>query len=191
MISMLTGIVSYVEDESLTLNIGGVGYEVFSPSQFESASLVGQKVTFFIFTYVKEEALNLFGFLSMEEKKFFCQLLKVNGIGAKMALKIMMNESYQKIASNIRRGDVKSLLKLPKVGKKTAELMVLTLKDKVEAYENTNDFSDLPKNNDLISVLVNLGYGQSVVEKVVKNIDFELGFEESVKEGLKLLSSRP
>lgn len=190
MIGYLEGKLIDVEADAMTLLVSGVGYEVVAPLNTicELQSQKGQIVPLHIYTHVREDALVLFGFVSKEEKSFFLNLLKVNGVGPKMAINIMSGSSVDQIRNMVEHGDVKGLSKLPKVGKKTAEQLILTLKGKL-VLSSSAEATGKHK-VEIISALVNLGFKQSDVEKIVQNFSPDIELHEGVKKALQLLSNQ-
>ena len=129
MIGLLDGTVYDVSTDHFILMVGGVGYDISASAQTltDVHVLVGQPMKVWIHSHVREDAFQLFGFLTKPEKEFFLQLLKVNGVGPKMALSIMSGARVAQIQDWIEASDAKALSALPKVGKKTAEQIILTL----------------------------------------------------------------
>ncbi len=130
MIARLQGQVVEVSPESAIIDVAGVGYEVTCSVNTLFDWQAGQSVVVYTYTHVREDILQLFGFSTTREKEMFTTLLKVNGIGPKMAINILSGANVDQILMMVESEDVKGLSKLPKVGKKTAEQMVLTLKGK-------------------------------------------------------------
>ncbi len=201
MIALLKGSLAAIDMETCILLCGGVGYELYCPS-FTLADLqekLHQEVSLFVHTHVREDSLQLFGFLTSAEKSFFLSLLKVNGIGPKSALQIISGSSIDQISSMIENEDVKALSRLPKIGKKTAEQLILSLKGKLvidRDKEGKSSSHRLSKKQDnsvrtqVSSALVNLGFRFQDVERVLSGLDFseELSVEEGVRQGLVALS---
>ena len=190
MIGSLRGIVQDVTHESAIIEVGGVGYEILASlgTLAELSIKRGQTIFLLIYTNVREDAFQLFGFSDRQEKNFFVSLLKVNGIGPKMALNILSGERVERILQMIEQGDVKALSKFPKVGKKTAEQMILTLKGKLVLDEVPALAPRAPK-NELTSALVNLGFRLNEVEKVVEDLPIGLDLQEGLRRGLAALTS--
>lgn len=211
MIASLRGIISEVSGESAILDVNGVGYELIcslntlaelQTVSFESGagavakpgSTASKAVTVFTYTHVREDILQLFGFSTKTEKEMFLALLKVNGIGPKMAIHILSGASVDSILVMIESEDVKALSKLPKVGKKTAEQMILTLKGKLVVAQEDSKKSSLTKKSlsvahkEISSALVNLGFRPQDVEKVVGTMPKEIDLQEGVRQGLAALT---
>jgi Holliday junction DNA helicase RuvA len=148
---------------------GGVGYDVtISVPTFSELPPPGAEVALHIYTHVREDAIALFGFLRTEEKRLFERLLQVSGIGPKLAITILSGMPAAELASAIRGGDVAHLTRIPGVGKKTAERMVLELRDRVAEFTAVPAApSATPLEEDVLSALVNLGYPRSAAEQAV------------------------
>ncbi len=185
MIGFLKGRVIDVDVDSLMLDVNGVGYEIFCSKNVLRSKVLGGEESFFIYTHVREETLSLFGFMDIMEKRLFLSLLKVNGVGAKMAMAILSGTTLKELSRMIESNDVKGLTRLPKVGKKKAEQIILSLKGKLVIEGEDNQGQTL--NRDVASALVNLGFKSSDVEEAVKSLDLNLSVEESVKQGLSIL----
>ncbi len=213
MIAQLKGFIQEVTVDSAVLDVNGVGYELvcsLTTLAELQADLMGgagatakpsKPVLVYTYTHVREDALQLFGFATKEEKQLFTTLLKVNGIGPKMAINILSGGTVEHIFAMIESEDVKALSKLPKVGKKTAEQMVLTLKGKLVIHEPTptkaaaaasSSFAKSlsPALRDISSALINLGFRPQDVEKVISQMPKEIDLQEGIRQGLSALSSQ-
>ena len=140
--------------------------------------------------HVREDQLNLFGFLSPAEKQLFLSLIKVNGIGPKVAIKILGAAPTASIIAMIDQGDVKGLTGLPKVGKKTAETIVLELKGKLVLLEEDKQKQAFSARADIVSALVNLGFKMTDVEKAVNEMGPETELQDGVRQGLQILTAQ-
>lgn len=134
MIGRLKGIVESREGETCLIDVGGVCYELTCSLQTIDTLVVGERTRLEVYTHVREDQLALFGFATMLEKELFMALLSVNGVGPKMAIKILSAAPVSHIARSIEAGDVKALSTLPKVGKKTAEQLIVSLKGKLTPF---------------------------------------------------------
>jgi Holliday junction DNA helicase RuvA len=190
MIGYLKGPILATENDTLLVNLHGIGYEVMVSEQTQLA-LAGESLAeLWIYTHVREDQLNLFGFLSPAEKQLFLSLIKVNGIGPKVAIKILGAAPISQIISMIDRGDVQGLTKLPKVGKKTAETIILELKGKLVLLEEEKQRQAFTARADIISALVHLGFKMSDVEKAVSEMSPETDVQEGIKLGLQVLTAQ-
>ncbi|MBC7458758.1 MAG: Holliday junction branch migration protein RuvA [Bdellovibrionaceae bacterium] len=197
MIGYLNGVVFDVGTEHIILNVSSVGYEISATQQTlnDAQMLIGQEISFWIYTHVREDALNLFGFLTKPEKEFYTQLLKVNGIGPKSALNVLSGAHYQQIQKWIEDGDAKSLSSLPKIGKKTAEQIVLTLQGKLVLIDQklgskTNKNIRSENHRQIASALVNLGFKSLLVDEFISTVDAKATIEDGVRLGLQKLSGQ-
>lgn len=183
MIGYLHGTVKWVEAQNLVIDVQGVGYEVACSANTLADLPEGKTTALWIYTHVREDVIQLFGFSSQVEKKLFESLLKVNGIGPKMAIQILSGAALEQIIDSIEHQDVKALTQLPKVGKKIAEQMILTLKGKLVMDDAGKDTSK----DDLFSALTNLGFKPLDVQDIIKKVDRKKPFEEQVRSALASL----
>ncbi|MGE0762006.1 MAG: Holliday junction branch migration protein RuvA [Bdellovibrionales bacterium] len=189
MIGYLRGQLLSVDSQSALLLAGGVGYEVDCTPATLTALVPDQTADLFIYTQVREDAIQLYGFQSMAEKQLFMSLIKVNGIGPRSALQILAAGGVQQVVDLINRGDAKGLSALPKVGKKTAEQIILTLKGKLIQVEEVGRPQALGSRQAVISALVHLGFRLSDVERAVERMAPDVDLETGVREGLAALTS--
>jgi Holliday junction DNA helicase RuvA len=190
MIGFLQGQVMETLADGVLLNVRGVGYDV-SCSQNTLNELVGKtNVQLWIYTHVREDLFQLYGFAAKAEKELFLSLLQVSGIGPKVATRILSGAPLSYIVQMIESADVKGLSKLPKVGKKTAEQIVLDLRGKIGGVEMGPARMVFAARADIVSALVNLGFKVSDVEKTVDQMDAATDFEEGIKRGLSQLSNQ-
>lgn len=195
MIGFLEGVIFNVDEDTALVKVGGVGYEVLTTGQTlaDLSTLISQTVALWIYSHVREDAFQLFGFLTKPEKEFFTQLLKVNGIGPKSALTVMSGAPMAQIQHWIEEGDAKALSSLPKIGKKTAEQIVLTLQGKLVLIDQKKNKNALAKNEvqrQIVSALVNLGFKSQKVEEYISQADPKMTIEEGVRLGLQKLSGQ-
>ncbi|PLX73861.1 MAG: Holliday junction branch migration protein RuvA [Desulfuromonas sp.] len=197
MIALLKGEIAYKSIDHVILDVNGVGYRLMIPlSSYYNLPEDGP-VRMFVHTHVRDDAIQLFGFLTAEEKQIFITLISVSGVGPKLAINILSHIPATELAEALAGEDTKKLSGLPGIGKKTAERLVLELKDKVEApaASTGGDESPLPRKhgqddlNDLISALINLGYKETVAKKAVESMELspEASLEEALKAALNLL----
>ncbi len=191
MIGYLEGLIFDVGADSLILKANGIGYEISVTQQTlaDAHVLIGQNMPMWIYSHIREDAFQLFGFLTKPEKEFFTQLLKVNGIGPKSALTVMSGALVSQIQAWIESGDAKALSALPKIGKKTAEQIVLTLKGKLVLIETNPKAPKKSENHRQISsALVNLGFKSQLVDEFILTVDHKSTIEEGVRLGLQKLT---
>lgn len=190
MIAYLKGTTIHMDLETAILDVQGVGYEVWCSTNTIDRLSMGSAAQLFIHTHVREDAFILYGFATNNEKEMFHSLIKVNGVGPKLAIKILSGTTLDHFMEMIEGEDVAGLSKIPKVGKKTAEQLVLSLKGKLKIIEDTGGAKKSTKgiNKEILSALVNLGFKESDVQKVVQELPANTPFEEGVRKGLSSLS---
>lgn len=188
MIGYLRGKIIEVGDTAL-IDVQGVGYEILASSNTlgDFQTLLGKDIIVWIHTHVREDALQLFGFHSKDEKNLFLSLLKVNGVGPKMALSILSGGRVNQIHEMIEAGNAKALSGLPKVGKKTAEQIILTLKGKLVSADEGKVLKS-ESHTQITSALLNLGYKAQLVDQFVAGLPSEMAVEDGVRKGLQTLS---
>jgi Holliday junction DNA helicase RuvA len=197
MIGWLKGNLISIEEEAVLVESQGVGYEVLIPHR-EAVSLVSKihsEVVFYIYTHVREDALVLYGFNSNWEKKFFTQLLKVSGVGPKMALAMLSSATAQDIFSWILQKNITQLKALPKVGQKLAEQLILGLQStlaKMPAPEGAavGTLSINSVKDDVGSALLNLGFKTLEIQEAIQKLTPEMSFEEAMKLSLRELRGK-
>lgn len=197
MIALLTGKIAYKSPEFIILDVNGVGYRVQIPfSTYYDLPEEGKDISLNIYTNVKEDAINLYGFRSLAEKNCFQMLISVSGIGPKLGKDILSNIQVGDLARAITQGDLARLSAIPGIGRKTAERLVLELRSKVlkldilqTLKEGTHATASSAMTDDIASALVNLGYKEGVVRKVLADMEVpaETAMEEVLKKALKLL----
>lgn len=197
MIALLTGRLAHKSPDAIIIDVNGVGYRVQIPfSTYYELPEEGKTVSLSIYTHVKEDAISLFGFRTVTEKEFFQLLITVSGIGPKMARDILSNIQPEELAAAIVQGNLARLSAIPGIGKKTAERLVLELKEKVRKMDvapssTTAAPSEAPPEvaDDVASALVNLGYKEAVVRKVLAEMIIEPGAstELVLRQALKVL----
>jgi len=196
MIGQLRGTLAGKRPNQVLVDVGGVGYFVHVPlSTFAALGELHTEVTLLIHTHVREDALSLYGFLSAREKHLFELLLSASGVGPALALKILSGMSVEELVPAIRGGDLGRLTRIPGVGRKTAERMVVELKDKLEgvAAEADRPMAASPAGTvaDVVSALVNLGYDGRTAESAVSEAKREAGtvnFEKLLRASLQALT---
>src|SRR5437764_9512965 len=182
MIASLTGTLVEKHPNQAVVDVGGVGYDVTIPvSTFSGLPGTGAEVRLRVHTHVREDALALYGFLSQDEKALFEKLISVGGIGPTLAIKILSGLSAVDLIAHIRRGEVEKLVRIPGVGKKTAERMVLELRDKLPAPSGEPSAQPSPAldpvEQDVLSALLNLGCGRPAAEAAVRKAKSAAGAE--------------
>jgi Holliday junction DNA helicase RuvA len=197
MIGHLRGKISDKRPNQVVVDVGGVGYEVFIPlSTFYALGELHQDVNLLIHTHVREDQLALYGFVTSREKQLFELLLSASGVGPVLALKILSGMSVEELLPAIRAGDLARLTTIPGVGRKTAERIVVELRDKMAAME-TRELRPAAQpgrtqtDADVISALTNLGYDQRTAETAVEDAraaGADASFESLLRSTLQSLS---
>jgi len=198
MIGQLRGRLADKRPNQVLVDVGGVGYVVAVPlSTYAALGELHTEVTLLIHTHVREDALALYGFLSSREKHLFEMLLSASGVGPALALKILSGMSAEELIPAIRGNDLVRLTRIPGVGRKTAERMVVELKDKLEsmtiAEQKPAAASPAGVEADVISALINLGYDGRTAESAAAEAKREVGisnFEKLLKVSLQSLTGQ-
>ena len=195
MIGHLTGKVLSKKPTQILLDVNGIGYEInISINTFDKISEVGKEISLHTYLSVREDALILFGFHTFTEKELFEILIGVNGIGPKLALGILSGISADEFKDAIGNGNVSRLVLIPGIGKKTAERMVIELRDKVDKVTSTD--SNLSQTtftikDDAVAALIGLGYNQKTADRITRSLleeNSKLSIEELIRESLKNLN---
>lgn len=179
MIASLRGVLAHKSPEELIVEVGGVGYLVrFSPTALHRLPEVGGQVFLHIYTNVREDSIDLFGFCERQEKEMFVVLIGVSGIGPRLAMNILSGLPPAELAGAIVTGDLARLTRLPGVGRKTAERLCVELKDKVQFLPSLDSALVAPAmpapedqvGSDVISALVNLGYPPAAARQALEGV---------------------
>ncbi len=188
MIASLQGTPTRLTDKFIVLEVGGVGYKVFASVDTIEFARGSSDIFLFIHTVVREDAFELFGFRDENSLSLFEKLISVSGIGPRGALGIFSFASTSDIISAIISSDLNYLTKFSGVGKKTAEKIILELKDKLTVPGFEGSFISRKEDSDLVLALESLGYSQSEIREVVKSIDKNIdNTQDKIKEALKHL----
>jgi len=189
MIGSLRGVVLARRPDNVIIDVNGVGYQVNVPLNIlANLPEEGREVFLHVYTHVREDALQLYGFTSEDEKKIFTVLLGISGVGPKMALNILSGLSYVEFLNAIDTEDVAMLCRVPGLGKKTAHRLILELREKLPSKAGIKDrlFEDT------LSALVNLGYKKNTAQEFLEKV-YKQGFndiESLLKETLKQLTGK-
>jgi len=180
MIATLRGNLLFVNDGRAVVETGGVGYDVrlCRRGQQDVTAVEGDEVFLHVHTSVREDAIDLYGFVSMEDKEMFSILIAVSGIGPKVAMNILSSVTPAELAAAVMMDDLARLTKLPGIGKKTAERLCLELKDKVQPFAGRAEAAPPAApppagegvGEDVVSALTNLGYPQAQARKAVEAV---------------------
>ncbi|AZR82383.1 MULTISPECIES: Holliday junction branch migration protein RuvA [Piscirickettsiaceae] len=196
MIGFLSGKLHAKRPPQILIDVNGVGYEIEAPmSTFYAIGEAGADVTLLTHMHVREDAMLLFGFATEQERNLFKELIKVNGIGAKMAIGILSAMSVNDFVGLVDVGDAPALTKIPGVGKKTAERLVIEMRDRLKGWGAVDGVAPSagtasPKLETVgnmapaIEALVSLGYKPAQAEKMVNAVEKGLSLEETIKQAL-------
>lgn len=202
MLAYIKGTIESKADEYVVIDVGGLGYKIFmSGIAIQNLGEIGQTVKVHTYYRVREDDISIFGFITQEELKMFELLLTVSGVGAKVALAILANISVTDFALAVINGDVTKIVQVPGIGKKSAERIILELKDKLKkiqqqdkltgASKDTKIEKAIQQNNNIeeaISALLVLGYNKKEIEKAFEKIEKENATtEDLIRKGLSIL----
>lgn len=197
MIGRLNGTLLVKQPPALLVDVNGVGYEVEAPmTTFYALPELGEAVTLHTHMVVREDAQLLYGFATESERRMFRDLIKVNGVGAKMGLTILSGMSADAFAQCVRDNDVAGLVRLPGIGKKTAERLIIEMRDRIGAAGDFNAAANeslgvaaqaaAKPEDDAVSALIALGYKPQDAAKMVKRVECDgLASEEIIRQALK------
>jgi len=195
MIGSLRGKLSDKRPSQILIDVNGVGYQVQVPlSTFAGLGALHVETTLLIHTHVREDQISLYGFLTAREKQCFELLISASGVGPSLALKILSGMSIDDLVPAIRKGDLLQLVRIPGVGRKTAERIVVELRDKlvvVDVAEAGKPVTRSQLESDVASALVNLGYDARSVEKAVEKarVSSDGNFEDLLRNSLQVLGN--
>lgn len=198
MYSYIIGVITQKEDGKVTVENNGIGYELFVSNQtLETFTFENEPVKLFTYLNVREDEMTLYGFATIEEKKLFLQLTSVSGIGPKMAISILSEISIAGLMTAIASDDLKTLCKIKGLGKKTAEKLLIELRDKVNMFEalalggeiKEQEEIDEDVLDDAISALTGLGIGKNEAYRRVKDVyKKDMSIEEIITNVLRGMS---
>lgn len=189
MIAKLTGFISEVTDRTVTLDVHGIGYEIFmSPGTLLTQTVSDEPLSIHTYMHVREQSMELFGFRNLNEKKFFELVISVSGIGPRGALGVLDIAPLETLVGAISQGDSSYLTKVSGVGKKTAEKIVLELRDKIEKLGIVGDTQAVQDDSDALAALQALGYTLFQARDSLKEIPDDLTTNEKIKYALKNLN---
>jgi len=191
MIGRLTGILLEKHPPQILVDVHGVGYEVDVPmNTFYSLPAQGEKVSLFTHFSVREDAQQLYGFGTAKEREVFRTLIRISGVGPKLALSVLSGMNVDELAQAVATQETGRLVKIPGVGKKTAERLLLELKGKLADALPTVAGSPASVVNDALNALMALGYSDKEALPALKQLSEGLSLEESIRQALKLLARK-
>jgi Holliday junction DNA helicase RuvA len=191
MISHLSGTILSIKDSFIILDVHGIGYKVTCAKQTIENFKISEEISLHTYLSVKEDSLELFGFTQYEELELFTLLVGVNGIGPRSAIGILGLESTDKLINAIVNKDVGYLTKVSGIGKKSAEKIILELKDKVSISDISNMKESMREEEDVLEALKTLGYRADEARNALRQVPSEITNQSTIiKEALKFLSQR-
>lgn len=193
MIASISGTILVRNERSLIVGVQGIGYEIYATPLVLEKVKVGQEITLQTHLHVREDVMELYGFLASEELRFFRMLLQVSGIGPKSALAVMSLASVADLKRAISRGDASLLTKVSGIGTKTAERLIVELKDKLDSIEQVTpgSLADNLGDHQAIDGLVTLGYTQREAREALRQVDKDVSeVKDRIRAALKLLGKK-
>lgn len=188
MIGSIRGKIALKTDKFLIIDTGGVGYKVSaSPSLLSKSTKVGDEISLWVHTHVKEDAIDLYGFEERKELEFFEMLISVSGIGPRSGLTILSVASIETLSKAISTSDTAYLTKISGIGRKTAEKIVIELRDKMGVAQTG---SSLQGELDALEALKSLGYSQNEAREALKKVSPDSNINTKIKEALKFLGGK-
>jgi Holliday junction DNA helicase RuvA len=191
MIGRVTGVLAEKNPPQILVEAAGVGYEIEVPmSTFYNLPATGERVTLLTHLVVREDAHLLYGFASDSERRAFRQLLKISGVGARTALAVLSGMSVGELVEAVAAQDSGRLVKVPGIGKKTAERLLLELKDKLgtDALAGVAVNREKPAASDILNALLGLGYSDKEAQLAVKHLPEGLSVSDGIRQALKSLA---
>ena len=180
MYDYICGNVSIIESTYIVVDNNGIGYKIYTPNPYIFKE--NEDVKIFVYQYVREDEISLYGFKSLEEKNMFLKLIDVKGLGCKMALPMLGSGSINGLVDAIESENILYLKKFPKIGDKVARQIILDLKGKLVMTKE-----DKKVNEELEEALKGLGYKSSDINRVIKDVDDSKSIGDQIKDALKLL----
>ncbi len=192
MIARLEGIIVHTAEKFIIIDVSGVGYKLYVTTETLSATKLGDHTSFWVYTAVRENSIDLYGFKNTNEMSFFELLLDVSGIGPRSALSILVIAPIDTLKRAIAIGDTGYLNKVSGIGKKTAEKIIVELRDKLQDYKSDDNTPGLLRDeSDIIEALKSLGYSQNEARDALKKVPATtVGTNARIKEALQVLGKR-
>jgi holliday junction DNA helicase RuvA len=191
MIGSIKGKIILKTEKFLIVETGGVGYKIsVSPDVLSKTKKIDDEISLWIHTHVREDVLDLYGFLNREELEFFEMLINVSGIGPKGALAILGIASIETLRKAIGTGEISYLTKISGIGKKTAEKIIIELRDKVANKVSEKGGNSLQDELDALEALKSLGYSQNEAREALKKVSPDTNTNIKIREALKILGGK-
>jgi Holliday junction DNA helicase RuvA len=190
MIAKIEGKIVHIDEKFVIVDVSGIGYKLFITTESFISLIINDKASFWVHTAVRENSIDLYGFKSIEEMSFFELLLDVSGIGPRSALSILSIAPIETLKRAIAMGDTVYLNKVSGIGRKTAEKIIIELRDKLHSYKNDEAPGLLRDESDIIEALKSLGYSQNQAREALKKVPSTTqGTNDRIKEALRLLNN--
>ena len=183
MFSYIIGTIKTISKDIIELEVNNLGYEIHTPNPYSYT--LGEEVKVYTYLYIKDEVLTLYGFKELEEKELFLKLISVSGIGPKSANAILAAGTVSMIAAAINKGDAKYLTKFPGIGMKSAQQIILDLKDKIILKEYSGNYLVLDEVHDALAAL---GYGDKEINKILPKLDSSKTTNQLIKDALAIIT---
>lgn len=191
MIARIEGIIVHIDEKFIIVDVSGVGYKLSITGETLASLILGEHTSFWVHTAVRENSIDLYGFKSINEMSFFELLLDVSGIGPRSALSILSIAPIETLKRAIATGDMGYLNKVSGIGKKTAEKIIIELRDKLQDYKNDETPGLLRDESDIIEALKSLGYSQNEAREALNQVpSTTIGTNARIKEALQVLGKR-
>ena len=192
MIEHLRGVLQYKSPAFIVIETGGIGYKISLPlSSYGLLPAEGDEIKINTYLHCREDGLSLYGFLNQEERDFFLLLISISKIGPKSALRMLSSISPSEFKKAIKRGDLTTLTDIPGIGKKTAQRLILELKEKIAEEEEIIEGGDEELARDALSALLSLGYtrneARKAIREVIESSKEEIDLASLIKEALKYI----
>ena len=188
MIATLTGTITYNLSNPIVIDVHGVGYGVYMPTSIAAKLILGSPITLFTHTHVREDALQLFGFLTLEEQRLFELLVTVSGVGPKTALTVM-DKGAKAIQKAIISHDVSFFTAVPRLGTKNAQKIIIELKNKLGSKTEFDLTSEDLDTTALIDALKSMGFETKSIRDVIAKLPSDATIEEKIKQAIRILGS--
>ncbi len=191
MIARIEGIIVHIDEKFIIVDVSGVGYKLSVTGETLASLILGEHTSFWVHTAVRENSIDLYGFKNINEMSFFELLLDVSGIGPRSALSILSIAPIETLKRAIATGDMAYLNKVSGIGKKTAEKIIIELRDKLQDYKNDETPGLLRDESDIIEALKSLGYSQNEAREALNQVpSTTIGTNARIKEALQILGGR-
>lgn len=181
----MEGKIAHIDRGNLVVMTNGVGYSVAVSNQVLMDNKPGEKVKLYIYTHVREDALELIGFSKLEDLQLFEQLIEVSGVGPKLGLSIIEMDKSKTIIRAIQEGDVEFFMAVSGIGKKSAQRLIVELQNKVGGEDL--DLRETPERKEVVEAIASLGFNHKEAREALRGVDLDLKVEDQIRQALKNL----